>query len=124
VRGFSSVALLLIDEAARVADAMYKALRPMLAVADGDLWMMSTPNSKQGFFYETWQSGGPDWHRITVPATECPRISKAFLDEELKATGSTSFRQEYLCEFADNSRQMFNRDLIHAMLSDIEPLRL
>ncbi len=43
VRGFSSVALLLIDEAARVADAMYKALRPMLAVADGDLWMMSTP---------------------------------------------------------------------------------
>jgi hypothetical protein len=125
VRGFSSVSLLLIDEAARVADAMYKALRPMLAVADGDLWMMSTPCGKQGFFYETWQNGGPDWHRVSVPATECPRISKAFLDEELKATGSTSFRQEYLCEFADNGRQMFNRELIHAMLrDDIEPLRL
>jgi hypothetical protein len=124
VRGFSSVSLLLIDEAARVADAMYKALRPMLAVADGDLWMMSTPCGKQGFFYETWQSGGPAWHRISVPATDCPRISKAFLDEELKATGSTSFRQEYLCEFADNSRQMFNRDLLQAMLRDIEPPRL
>jgi hypothetical protein len=124
VRGFSSVSLLLIDEAARVADAMYKALRPMLAVADGDLWMMSTPCGKQGFFYEAWQSGGPAWHRISVPATQCPRISKTFLDEELKATGSTSFRQEYLCEFADNSRQMFNRDLINAMLGDIEPLRL
>jgi hypothetical protein len=124
VRGFSSVVLLLIDEAARVADAMYKALRPMLAVADGDLWMMSTPCGKQGFFYETWQSGGPAWHRISVPATECPRISKAFLDEELKATGSTSFRQEYLCEFADNSRHRFNRDLIRATLRDIEPLHL
>jgi hypothetical protein len=123
VRGFSSVALLLIDEAARVADAMYKALRPMLAVADGDLWMMSTPCGKQGFFYETWQSG-PAWHRISVPATECPRISKAFLDEELKATGSTSFRQEYLCEFADDGRHMFNRDLIRATLRDIEPLHL
>jgi hypothetical protein len=37
VRGFSAVSLLLIDEAARVEDAMYKALRPMLAVGDGDL---------------------------------------------------------------------------------------
>jgi hypothetical protein len=124
VRGFSSVSLLLIDEAARVADAMYKALRPMLAVADGDLWMMSTPRGQQGFFFETWQSGGPAWHRISVPATQCARISKQFLDEELKATGSTSFRQEYLCEFADNGRQMFNRDLVRAALRDIEPLRL
>lgn len=30
VRGFSSFALLLIDEAARVADPLYKALHPML----------------------------------------------------------------------------------------------
>jgi len=36
------VALLVIDEAARVEDRMYKALRPMLAVANGALWMMST----------------------------------------------------------------------------------
>jgi hypothetical protein len=96
----------------------------MLAVADGDLWMMSTPHGKQGFFYETWQNGGPAWCRVSVPATQCPRISKAFLDEELKATGSTSFRQEYLCEFADDNRQMFNRDLVRATLRDIEPLRL
>ncbi len=124
VRGFSSVALLLIDEAARVADSMYKALRPMLAVADGDLWMMSTPCGQQGFFYETWQNGGQEWHRVTVPAIECPRISKHFLDEELKATGSTSFRQEYLCEFTENARRMFNPDLLRAALRDIEPLRL
>src|SRR5580658_6813344 len=32
VRGFSAVSLLLIDEAARVEDAVYKSLRPMLAV--------------------------------------------------------------------------------------------
>ena len=32
VRGFSAVSLLVIDEAARVEDAMYQALRPMLAV--------------------------------------------------------------------------------------------
>ena len=37
VRGFSNPSLLLIDEASRVADAMYDALRPMLATGNGDL---------------------------------------------------------------------------------------
>src|SRR5262249_433032 len=35
IRGFSAVSLLVIDEAARVPDDLYKALRPMLAVANG-----------------------------------------------------------------------------------------
>jgi hypothetical protein len=81
VRGFSAVSLMLIDEASRVSDDMYKALRPMLAVAEGDLWMMSTPDGKRGFFYETWAKGGTEWHRVSVPATECARIPKAFLEE-------------------------------------------
>jgi hypothetical protein len=82
VRGFSAVSLLLIDEAARVEDAMYKALRPMLAVGEGDLWLMSTPRGKRGFFYECWAHGGPEWFRVGVPATECARISRAFLEGE------------------------------------------
>jgi hypothetical protein len=32
VRGFSAALLIVIDEATRVADEMYRALRPMLAV--------------------------------------------------------------------------------------------
>ena len=35
MRGFSAVSLLLIDEAARVSDAIYQALQPMLAVGTG-----------------------------------------------------------------------------------------
>ena len=30
----------------------------MLAVGDGDLWLMSTPCGKRGFFYEAWEHGG------------------------------------------------------------------
>jgi hypothetical protein len=48
IRGFSAVNLLIIDEAARVPDELYKALRPMLTVAHGDLWLLSTPWGKQG----------------------------------------------------------------------------
>ena len=35
VRGFSAVSLMLVDEAARVDDEMYLAMRPMLAVSTG-----------------------------------------------------------------------------------------
>jgi hypothetical protein len=72
IRGFSAVSLLLIDEAAQVEEAMYLALRPMLAVSNGDLWLMSTPYGKQGFFYERWVHGGPGW-QLSVKATECRR---------------------------------------------------
>jgi len=30
-----------------------------------------------------------------------------FLEGELRDTGSSSFRQEYLCEFLEDGRQMF-----------------
>ncbi len=123
VRGFSAVSLLVIDEASRVNDSMYRALRPMLAVADGDLWMMSTPNGKRGFFYDVWERGGPSWLRLSVPATECKRIGKDFLEEERGAIGPIWFRQEYLCEFVENGAGVFRRDAIEAALDDtIEPM--
>ena len=64
VRGFSAVSLLLVDEASRVSDELYMAVRPMLAVSDGELWLMSTPFGKRGFFWEAWERGGPEWQRI------------------------------------------------------------
>ena len=123
VRGFSAVSLMLVDEASRVEDEMYKALRPMLAVGGGDLWLMSTPYGKQGFFYDTWAHGGEDWMRVSVRATECPRIPASFLEEERRTLGSQWFQQEYLCEFVDNGGSVFGRDLVESALDDdVEPL--
>ena len=53
-RGFSNVSLLLFDEASRVPDELFRAMRPTLAVGGGDLWLMSTPCGKRGFF---WTNG-------------------------------------------------------------------
>jgi hypothetical protein len=95
----------------------------MLAVGDGDLWLMSTPFGARGFFWEEWTQGGPHWERISVPATECPRIPKKFLEEERAALGEWWFRQEYLCEFVDVSTSLFSRDTImDAFDPGIEPL--
>ena len=123
VRGFSAVSLLLVDEASRVPDDLYLALRPMLAVGNGALWLMSTPFGARGFFWDAWERGGPEWERIRVPATACPRISPAFLGSERRAMSGRWFRQEYLCEFEDSAGAVFSRGLVQrAITSDVEPL--
>jgi hypothetical protein len=117
VRGFSAVSLLLVDEASRVSDDLYRAVRPMLAVSNGSLWLMSTPFGKRGFFYETWMHGGTEWQRVRATARECPRIPAAFLEEERAAMGERSFRQEYLCEFEDSVSTLFDREIVERAFS-------
>jgi hypothetical protein len=112
VRGFSKVSLMLIDEASRVSDEMYHALRPMLGVGDGDLWLMSTPFRKRGFFYDAWEFGGPGWYRVKAPVTECGRISERFVEEERAELMEDIFRREYLCEFQDDGSEVFERELL------------
>jgi len=125
VRGFSAVALLLIDEASRVSDDLYLALRPMLAVSGGTLWLMSTPHGKRGFFYEAWANGGDTWERVMVRAEDCPRIPASHLEEELLTMGERMYRQEYGCEFTDATCGVFDLDLVEAAFtSEFEPLRI
>jgi hypothetical protein len=125
VRGFSSVSLLLVDEAARVSDDLYRAVRPMLAVSGGRLWLMSTTHGQRGFFYEAWAHGGPEWERVRVTAPECPRIQAEFLVEERRTLGDRWFRQEYLCEFVDMVGGVFDRGMVEgAFCKDVTPLTI
>jgi hypothetical protein len=118
VRGFSAVSMIVIDEASRVSDAMYHALLPMLSVSNGDLWMMSTPFGKRGFFYEMWQHGAEKRHRVQVKATDCPRISAEFLEEQRGDMGREMFLQEHMCEFLGSGVNAFDRDLVEKALDD------
>jgi Terminase large subunit, T4likevirus-type, N-terminal len=122
VRGFSSVGLIIEDEAAFVSDELYRSVRPMLAVSGGRLILLSTPFGKRGHFYEEWNSG-EGWEKIQLPATECPRISPEFLAEEKRTCGEWWFKQEYLCVFGDSVNQVFRSEDIEAALdNDVQPL--
>jgi hypothetical protein len=99
IRGYSRVNLLVIDEAARVPDDLYRAVRPMLAVSNGRLICLSTPYGKRGFFYHAWARDGDDWARIEVPADRITRITPQFLAGERRGLGESWFRQEYGCSF-------------------------
>ena len=105
---------MLIDEAARVSDEFYRAMRPCLAAVDGDLWLMSTPNGKRGFFWDEWAHGGEAWERVQVAGPDCPRISARMLEEE-REKGETLFQQEYLCCFVVREGAGVSQESIEAM---------
>jgi hypothetical protein len=123
VRGFSKVSLMVIDEAAPVPDDLFNAVRPMLAVGDGDMLVMSTPFGQRGFFWEQWTHNRQMWQCISAPATECPRISASFLEDERAMMGDRWFRQEYPCEFVDVNDSLFDRELLESAIDhSVAPL--
>lgn len=117
LRGFSAPALIVFDEAAFCLDTVYQACRPMLAVSGGRLALLSTPHGKRGFFYDAWQSKTEAWQRESIPAEQCPRISREFLETERATIGEYWFAQEYGCQFVETDDQLFREDAIERAFS-------
>lgn len=122
IRGISAVTLLIEDEAARVPDELYSAIRPMLATTNGRLVLMSTPFGKRGHFWKVWDEA-PGWRKVRITAEECPRITPEFLAEEQASHNESWFLQEYFCQFVDAERAVFGYDSVMAALDNtLEPL--
>jgi hypothetical protein len=98
VRSFGGVSLLVLDEAARIPDDLYRAVRPMLAVSRGRLVALSTPFGRRGWFYREWHGDGP-WKRVRITWKECPRLDADFIAEETRALGPDWVDQEYNAMF-------------------------
>jgi hypothetical protein len=123
IRGFSGVSLLIVDEASRVPDELYQAIRPMLAVSGGDIILLSTPFGKRGFFHHEWTEGGADWYRTKVTAEDCPRIPRVWLEQERQSIGDWWYRQEYMCEFVESVDSVFRyEDIQRALDPKVTPL--
>ncbi len=122
IRGFSGVSLLIVDEASRVPDELYQAIRPMLAVSGGRIVLLSTPFGKRGFFYNEW-TDGEDWQKIKITAEQCPRISSEWLAREKATIPDFWFKQEFLCQFVETDDQLFSYDDIESSLDyEAKPL--
>ena len=112
-RSFSAVTLLLEDEAARVSDALYNSVRPMLAVSNGRHILMSTPFGKLNHFFKIWDQELDIWQWFEIPAEQCPRITKEFLEEEKRT--NPWFEQEYHCVFMESEGAIFSSDLFRSL---------
>lgn len=115
IRGLSGVTLLIIDEASRVPDSLYMAVRPMLAVSGGKVVLLSTPFGTRGFYWEAWRKRH-EWDYYEIDATQCPRISPEFLEEEKRTMGEWWYEQEYMCRFMDAQGAAFRSEDIEKIM--------
>lgn len=133
VVGFSAPRLVVIDEGSRVSDELYKSVRPMLAVSKGQLLTLSTPFGNEGWFFDIWDDSAEalsrraklhePWQRTAVPASQIPRITPEFLEDERAELGERWFLQEYFLKFLDSIDAVFSQAVIHGARADgIEPL--
>lgn len=137
IRGFSGPDVIVLDEASRIPDELYRAVRPMMAMANTKLIAMSTPFGKRGWWYDEWK-GSPRWEKYHVKAPVeivglnelRPAVDEAewslrraeegvvayysprhydfdFMLDEFESMPDWWFRQEYLGEFMEAEDAVF-----------------
>ncbi len=114
-RGYS-VDLLVVDEAAGVADMDYHGILPALIATQGEQVLLSTPRGKRGFFHELWHSAD-DWMRVMVRSDEVSRIRTEDLEVFRRTMPEQFFQQEFHCEWLDTEGGLFSYDDIEAALA-------
>lgn len=133
VRGYAAPELLLLEEAAAIDAEVVRASLPVLASTEtGRLILVSTARGRRNWFAEVWFDGGDDWERFEARASDCPRISPAFLAGERRIMGDSLYEQEYECRFLDDSLDLdaknprvFNPDLLRGLVDpSIQPITL
>ena len=119
-------ACIVIDEASRVPDTLYYAVRPMLAVSGRPLVCLSTPFGKRGWFFEAWEGRGKakdTWRRVEVRRGTAHASRPSSWQRREAEMGPRWYRQEYLCSFEDTVDAVFAHEDIQAALSDdVKPL--
>ena len=116
VRGYAAPQLVVADEAARISEETFAALRPSLAASKGGrLLLLSTPWLKHGMFPRVWSDGSPTWERIRVRPEDGPRWDAAYIAEERRTLPAWVFSREYEGQFADDDQTMFTAELIQGM---------
>lgn len=112
--GFSGPKLIVIDEAARVPDAMFAEVSPMLLQSGGRQVELSTPFGKRGHFYRIWDEEPEGWEQHEFRASQNPKLDPAFLAGELRDYGQRWYNQNYECSFEDTEDQVFPGEMIES----------
>jgi hypothetical protein len=135
--------LVVLDEAGQMKDAVFDAITPTLAVRNGTLWVLGTPQGKKGRFWEIWSGMLPasagdsspllpqaqlqmqlqmqqqhpiyGWFRSQRTTAECGRVSAQFLAAERWSKGDIVVRREYECEFVDDGLTLLREDDVDFM---------
>ena len=121
IRGLTVDGILIVDEAARVGDALFQAAMPMVLrhARKARVMLLSTAWAKQGFFYKLWSEGDPeDWVKIEARIDECRHLTPDDIDRERRAMPAAVFAREYENVFDSLETRFFGADALAAAFGD------
>lgn len=114
LRGFTvkNSGLLVVDEAAFCSDdVFYQILVPTTNVFKSDIFIVSTPKFKRGFFYQLWLKGLEKGGKVISVDWNNYDTSKFLPDETLELYRQEmprlAFQSEFLAEFIDGEGSVF-----------------
>jgi hypothetical protein len=119
-RGFSPH-LVVLDEAAFAPEALFLAIIPSVAATHGAVHMISSPNGRQGRFFNAFEGDSKDVHwSLRVTWHDCPRMTQEQMDVERVNLGEHGFRQEFLSEFITPFGAFFGATALAHLEDDAE----
>lgn len=122
IRGLTVDGVLVVDEAARVADALFQAAMPMVLrhARAARVMLLSTAWAKSGFFYRLWTEGDPrDWAKIEARIDECTHLTTEDIERERRSMPAAVFAREYLNQFDSLESRFFNPNSLAAAFGGV-----
>lgn len=116
-----TVDIIVPDEAAYLPEAIWESITPMLLTTGGSLWLLSTPNAAEGYFYDAYTNpdmGFKTFHvnseQVAESRPEPQRsIMLNFLERERARMTQFQYSQQYLAQFLEELGQLFPDELIN-----------
>jgi len=108
------------DEAAYLPEAIWTAITPMLLTTGGSMWLLSTPNTQEGYFYDCYtdpKMGFKTFHHTSEEVAEGrpePKrsIMLQHLEREKARMTELEYAQQYKAQFLEELNQLFPDELI------------
>jgi phage FluMu gp28-like protein len=122
LRGYSAH-MIICDETSFVPERIITQIMfPMLAATDGHAVFLSTPWSRDHFFYRAFMDPSYSVHKVR--SSECPLIKPEFLTEMRSNMTREAYLMEYEAGFAEASNCYFRQDLIRGCVESAQKLGL
>lgn len=122
IRGLTVDGVMVVDEAARVPDALFQAAMPMVLrhAKVARVLLLSTAWAKEGFFYRLWSEGDPrDWLKVEARIDECAHLTPDDIERERRSMPVSVFAREYLNQFDSLESRFFNADSLAAAFGEV-----
>jgi len=115
------------DECAYLPEAIWESITPMLLTTGGVMWLLSTPNAKQGYFYEAYTNPDMKFKTFHISSEDVakgrpePQRTNMLnhLAKEKERMTKLQYSQQYLAQFLEEVGQLFPDALVtKAMVMD------